>query len=164
VELLARFDTVSYGEVWDRTGALAAALSADSVHPVRPGDRVCVLGFTGVDYTIIDIALIRMAVVAVPLQTSAAVGQLSPIIAETEPRVIAAGVDYLADAVDLVLGGPAPERLVVFDYHPEVDDQREAVEAARSRFLKWVLYRPHARIVWTSVAKAAKTSHVGYKF
>src|SRR5208283_3062391 len=29
--------------------------------------------------------------------------------------------------------GPAPAKLVVFDYHPEVDDQREAVEAARAR-------------------------------
>src|ERR1700757_4222537 len=70
VQLLPQFDTVTYGEVWERAGALAAALAND---PVRPGDRVCVLGFTGVDYTVIDIALIRMGAVAVPLQTSAAV-------------------------------------------------------------------------------------------
>ncbi len=128
-ELLARFDTVTYAQVWGRAGALASALA----ETVRPGDRVCVLGFTGVDFTVIDIALIRMAAVAVPLQTSAVPERLAPIIAETEPRVIAAGVEYLADAVDLALSDPAPQRVVVFDYHPEVDDQREAVEAARAR-------------------------------
>ncbi len=133
LELLPRFETITYGESWDRVGALAAALASD---PVRPGDRVCVLGFTSVDYTILDLALILVGAVAVPLQTSAPVSQLRPIVAETEPSVIASSVDYLADAVELVLAGHAPARLVVFDYHPEVDDQREAVDAARARLAK----------------------------
>ena len=59
--------------------------------------------------------------------------QLRPIVAETEPRVIASSVDSLADAVELALTGHTPARLVVFDYHPEVDDQREAFDAARAR-------------------------------
>ena len=133
LELLPRFETITYGESWDRVGALAAALASD---PVRPGDRVCVLGFTSVDYTILDLALILVGAVAVPLQTSAPVSQLRPIVAETEPSVIASSVDYLADAVELVLAGHAPARLVVFDYHPEVDDQREAFDAARARLAK----------------------------
>jgi fatty acid CoA ligase FadD9 len=56
---------------------------------------VCVLGFTSVDYTIIDVALIRLGAVAVPLQTSAALTQLAPIVAETEPGIIAASIDHL---------------------------------------------------------------------
>ena len=70
---------------------------------------------------------------SVPLQTSAPVAQLRPIVAETEPSVIAASVDYLDDAVELVSHRPPPARLIVFDYHPEVDDHREALDAARSR-------------------------------
>ena len=73
-----------------------------------------------------------MGAVAVPLQTSAAVTQLPPIVAETEPRMIASSIDHLADAVELILDGPRAHRLVVFDYRPEVDDQREAVEAAEA--------------------------------
>jgi fatty acid CoA ligase FadD9 len=129
-QLLARFDTITYRQTWDRARTIAAALANDEV---RPGDVVSTLGFTSVDYATIDLALVHIGAVAVPLQTSAAVSQLSPILAETEPRVIAASVDYLADAVELVLTGPAPQRLIVFDYRPEVDDQREAVEAARTR-------------------------------
>ena len=130
VELLPRFETITYRELWDRVGSVATDLAGD---PVRPGDRVCVLGFTSVDYTTVDMALVQIGAVSVPLQTSAPVAQLRPIVAETEPSVIAASVDYLDDAVELVLTAHTPARLIVFDYHPEVDDQREALEAAKAR-------------------------------
>jgi fatty acid CoA ligase FadD9 len=132
-ELLPRFETITYRELWQRAGAIASAWTNK---PIRPGDRVCVLGFTSVDYTILDVALIRLGAVAVPLQTSAALTQLVPIVAETEPSIIAASIDHLSDAVELVLTGHTPTRLVVFDHRPEVDDQREAVEAARDRLAK----------------------------
>ena len=132
-ELLPRFETITYRELWHRAGAIASAWTNK---PIRPGDRVCVLGFTSVDYTIIDVALIRLGAVAVPLQTSAALTQLAPIVAETEPGIIAASIDHLSDAVELVLTGHTPTRLVVFDDRAEVDDQREAVEAARDRLAK----------------------------
>jgi fatty acid CoA ligase FadD9 len=133
LEVLPRFETVSYRELWDRVGWVASALAGDPAHPVRPGDRVCVLGFTSVDYTTLDMALMRLAAVSVPLQTSAPVTQLRPIVAETEPSVIAASVDSLGDAVELALTGHAPARLVVFDYHPRVDEQHELFDAATER-------------------------------
>ncbi|WP_062540704.1 carboxylic acid reductase, partial [Mycobacterium celatum] len=114
----------------ERVDALASAWAHGVV---SPGDRVAVLGFTSVDYTTIDVALTQLGAVSVPLQTSAAITQLQPIVAETEPTVLAASVDYLSDAVDLIESGHQPARLVVFDYHPEVDDHREALEAARAR-------------------------------
>ena len=132
-ELLPRFETITYRELWERAGAIASAWANK---PVQPGDRVCVLGFTSVDYTIIDVALICLGAIAVPLQTSAALTQLAPIVAETEPSVIAASIDHLSDAVELVLTGHTPTRLVVFDDRPEVDNQREAVEDARDRLAK----------------------------
>ncbi len=132
-ELLPRFETITYREMWQRAGAVASAWTNK---PIRAGDRVCVLGFTSVDYTVIDVALIRLGAVAVPLQTSAALSQLAPIVAETVPGIIAASIDHLSDAVELVLTGHTPTRLVVFDHRPEVDDQREAVAAARDRLAK----------------------------
>lgn len=128
--LLPRFETITYAELGERVRAAAAALSAGAV---RPGDRVALLGFTSVDYTVLDVALGQIGAVSVPLQTSAATSALAPIVAETEPRVIAAGVDSLPDAVELVLTGPPPTRLVVFDYHEQVDDHREALADARAR-------------------------------
>ena len=127
-KLLPRFETITYRELWDRVGALASAMSN-----VRPGDRVCILGFTSVDYTVIDMATIPLNAVSVPLQTSAPTTQLLPIVTETQPIVIASSIDYVDDAVELVLTGHAPSTLIVFDYHPEIDEHREAYDAARTR-------------------------------
>jgi fatty acid CoA ligase FadD9 len=110
-QLLPRFETVTYGQVWKRIGAFAAALANDRV---KPGDRVATLGFTSVDYAVIDTALTQIGAVSVPLQTSAPVAQLLPIVTETEPTVIASSIDYLGDAVELALTGHTPARLVVF--------------------------------------------------
>ncbi|ORA08492.1 carboxylic acid reductase [Mycobacterium asiaticum] len=131
LELLPRFETVSYRELSSRIDDFAAALAADDA--VRAGDRVCIVGFTSVDYTVIDIALAKLGAVSVPLQTGAALTQLRPIVAETEPTLIAASVGNLAEAVELALTAHAPARVMVFDHHPEVSDERDAVEAARGR-------------------------------
>ena len=129
-ELLPGFDTITYRELSDRVVAVAAGLTQN---PVRPDDRVAVLGVTSIDYTTLDMALLRLGAVAVPLQTSAPLAALRPIAAETEPVVIASSVEFLDDAVELVLTGHLPQRLVVFDYHGEVDDHRDAVAAATTR-------------------------------
>ena len=123
-ELLPRFDTITYRELSDRVIAVAAGLNQN---PVRPADRVAVLGVTSIDYAIVDMALLRLGAIAVPLQTSAPLAALRPIAAETEPVVIASSVGFLDDAVELVLTGHLPQRLVVFDYRGEVDDHRDAV-------------------------------------
>src|SRR5690349_4109589 len=129
-ELQPRFDTLTYRETWARVRALAEAL-ADN--PVRPGDRVATLGFSSADYAVVDLALSLTGAIAVPLQTSAAVQQLHPILVETEPVAILSSVDHLNDAVELALTAYTPKRLVVFDYHPQIDDHRESLEGAAAR-------------------------------
>ncbi|MGB9303620.1 MAG: carboxylic acid reductase [Mycobacterium sp.] len=131
LEVLPRFETITYRQLGERAGAVARALTDG---PVRAGDRVAVLGFNSVDFTTLDVALALLGAVSVPLQTSAAITGLVPIVLETEPTAIAASVNQLPDAVELILSsGHAPAQLVVFDHHPDVDDEREAVEAARER-------------------------------
>ena len=126
--LLPWFDTITYAELSHRMRALAAELTE-----VTAGDRVALLGFTSVDYTTIDMTLSWIGAVSVPLQTSAALSTLAPILAETEPTVIAAAVDHLDDALELALGAPQVTRLVVFDIHPELAEHREAITAAARR-------------------------------
>ncbi|WNG89795.1 carboxylic acid reductase [Mycobacterium sp. ITM-2016-00317] len=127
-ELLPHFETITYGELAQRIRGVTAALTE-----VQPGDRVALLGFTSVDYTTVDMALSMLGAVLVPLQTSAPVSTLRPIIAETEPVLIASSVDTLDDAVTLALEAPHAARLVVFDHHPEIDDHRDALTSATDR-------------------------------
>jgi len=129
-ELAPRFETLTYAQTWARVKALADALAGN---PVEPGDRVATLGFTRADYAVVDMALSLVGAVAVPLQTSAPLTQLHPILVEAEPVAILSSVDHLSDAVELSLTAYAPQRLVVFDYHPEVDDHRDAFESAVNR-------------------------------
>lgn len=130
LNVLPRFETVTYGHLWNRVTAVAAAF-ADGV--VRAGDRVATLGYCSIDYTTVDMAVPLLGAVSVPLHSGAPVGQLQPMVDETEPSVIACSAEYLQDGVALALGGPAPALVVVFDYHPEVDEHREAFAAARRR-------------------------------
>src|SRR6201996_116720 len=133
-KLMPWFSQVTYGELAHCVDELSRAL-ADGL--VSAGDRVTVLGFTSVDYATIDIALGAVNAVSVPLQTSAAIAQLKPIVLETEPTLFAASVDYLSDAVDVILAaaeaGHTPGRLVVFDYRSELDENREALQNAHER-------------------------------
>ena len=117
-KLLPHFDTITYRELWDRVNALTSATAG-----VRPGDRVAILGFASVDYTVIDVATIPLGAVSVPLQTSAPITALRPIVAETEPAVLASSIDYVDDAVELVLTGHMPNsadrlRLPPGDHRP----------------------------------------------
>jgi len=132
-ELLPRFETITYRELWERVSTVATCLAGDLEAPVRPGDRVCILGFASVDYTTIDMSLVQIGAVATSLATSAPITQLLPIVAETEPVLIAASVDYIDDAVELALSGSVPAGIVVFDYRAQVDGQREILEAAAAR-------------------------------
>ncbi|KUI39034.1 carboxylic acid reductase [Mycobacterium sp. GA-2829] len=129
-DLQPRFDTLTYAETWTRVRSLAHALID---HPVRPGDRVATLGFTSADYAVIDMAVALAGAVAVPLQTSAPLTQLHPIVVESAPVVILSSIDDLADATELALKAHAPERVIVFDYHPQIDDHRDAFTAAAER-------------------------------
>ncbi|MGQ4618568.1 carboxylic acid reductase [Nocardia sp. R7R-8] len=131
--LLPRFDTITYGDLWDRVRAVAAAWHGDADTPLRAGDFVGILGFTSSDYTTLDLACVHLGLVTVPMQSSAPLAQLTAIVAETEPRVLAATPELLDAAVTCALSDRGPQRLIVFDYHPNDDDQRAAFDAARAR-------------------------------
>ncbi len=131
--LLPRFDTITYHDLWANVRAIAAAWADDAENPVVPGDFVATIGFASPQYFTLDLVSGYMGLVAVPLQHSAAASRLQPIIAEVEPRVLAAGAAYLDVAVEAALGITSLRRLVVFDYQAEVDDQREILERAQAK-------------------------------
>ncbi|MFI5771184.1 carboxylic acid reductase [Streptomyces sp. NPDC051658] len=131
--LLPRFDTLSYRELWARVRALAGRWYHDPEYPLSAGERLCTLGFAGIDYATLDLACLHTGVVAVPLQYSAPPAQLGLIIAEAEPRVLAASAEHLDTAVAAVLGAPSIRRLIVFGHHPEDAHRNDVLASARRR-------------------------------
>ncbi|WP_225323412.1 carboxylic acid reductase [Mycobacterium marseillense] len=131
--LLPRFDTMTYRELWSNVRAIAGAWRHDAENPVSPGDFVATVGFASPEYLTLDLVCGYLGLVAVPLQHNSTAARLRPIVDEVEPSILAAGVGYLDLAVDAASGSPSLRRLVVFDYQPEVDEQREAVQRAQAK-------------------------------
>lgn len=125
--LRPEFDTVTYGELWRRASAVSAELSRTHRFDGGDDDFIALLGFTSIDYTVMELACVQLGCVSVPLQSGAPVGQQVAILSETEPTVIAAGIEYLTEAVDAVLAGPQPDRIVVIDFDPAIDDHIDAL-------------------------------------
>ncbi|WP_228180153.1 carboxylic acid reductase [Streptomyces anulatus] len=131
--LLPHFDTISYRELWSRVRALAGRWHHDPEYPLGPGDRICTLGFTSTDYATLDLACIHLGAVPVPLQSNATLPRLAPIVEESGPTVLAASVDRLDTAVDVVLASSTIRRLLVFDDGPGATCPGGALAAARQR-------------------------------
>lgn len=129
--LLPRYDMTTYGQLWSRTLAVASEWHHHPRRPLVAGDRVALLGFTSRDYATLDLVCGYLGVVNVPLQISAPTENLTSIMAETEPILVAASIERLATATELSLRTPSVRRLVVFDYHPRAEDQAERFAAAR---------------------------------
>ncbi len=133
LQLRPAFDAITYRDLWGRCRAIASEWSHDDRYPLKAGDFVCMVGFASADYAALSLASVLLGAVNVPLQTSAPAAQHADIIAETEPRILASGINYLDAAVDAVLCGAVPQRLVVFDYDARDDEQRDKFESALER-------------------------------
>ncbi|MFH9424045.1 carboxylic acid reductase [Streptomyces sp. NPDC017529] len=133
LRLLERFDTITYGELWERVGAVAAEWRHHPGHAVGAGDFVAVLGPTGAEYTVVDLACVRSGAVSVPLQAGASAEHLAPIVAQTGPRLLAVDVAHLDVALQVAADAPSLGRIVVLGHHPGVTAHQEMLDAARGR-------------------------------
>lgn len=131
--LLPRFETISYRELWARAGAIAADWRHHRSHPLHPGDFVATIGFASPDYLTIDLACAYLGLVSVPLQHNASPSQLTSIIAEVQPRVVAVGTAYLELALESARDSASVRHVLVFDHQPELDAHRDALALARER-------------------------------
>ncbi len=131
--LLPRFETITYRDLWANVQAIAAAWRGDPANPAAPGDFVATIGFASVDYLTVDLVSGYLGLVAVPLQHNTTASRLQPILAEVQPQILAAGADYLDLAVDAAVASTSLRRLVVFDYQPEIDDQRASLARAKEK-------------------------------
>ncbi|WP_065962576.1 carboxylic acid reductase [Curtobacterium sp. UCD-KPL2560] len=101
----------SYRELWERAGAVAAALG----ETVTPGDRIAVLGAPTADLLTLDLAAWILGAVSVPLQASAPVGALRAIVDETEPVWLGVTAEHAATARAVTEGTDADVRTVLLD-------------------------------------------------
>jgi len=130
---LPTFSTISYGQLNDRVGAIAAALRHDEARPVGDGDFVATLAFSSPDCLAAEFAAFYLRAVSVPLQTNMAVDKLAAIVSETGPAVLFASCAYLDVAVSVAEAVGSLPRIVVIDHEGGDDEDSARFAAARDR-------------------------------
>ncbi len=129
----AAFDTIAYQELHDRLQALAMAWRSHPYCTVRPEEFVCILGFAGVEYTIIDLACAYAKAVAVPLGSGTPETELGEILARVNPVVLATTIQNLPLAVEHALRQSSIKSLLLFDYDARVGEEIALFEQSETR-------------------------------
>src|ERR1700743_1325715 len=130
VRLLPSFNTVSYQSMWASAGAIASVWAQPCCHRISLGDKVAAVGFASAEYLIVDLACAYLGLVSAPIAHSAPVSQMRPLLAELEPQGLAGSAQCRDVAVEAALKLSSLRRVLVFDYEPEADDQRDMFAAA----------------------------------
>ncbi|MEU1329605.1 carboxylic acid reductase [Streptomyces sp. NPDC005865] len=133
LRLLKRFDTLTYGELWEQVGAVAAEWRYHPQHVPQQSEFVAVLGRPSAEYTVVDLACVRSGAVSVPLPTGASAQHLAPIIEQTAPRLLVVDVELLDVAIEAAADAPSLDRIIVLGHRPEVTAHQEQLESARGR-------------------------------
>ncbi|MET0660538.1 MAG: AMP-binding protein, partial [Steroidobacteraceae bacterium] len=130
---LPAFDAITYRQLRERVEALASAWRHDEHHRVGVDDFVCILGFTGIDFTVVDMATAYAQAVTVPLQTTLGATHLETILRDTAPATLVATISDLAVATELAIKNGAIRSVVAIDYDPRIETERAIFEAAREQ-------------------------------
>lgn len=154
VEFLKEFETQTYAQVWEQAQAVAAAFLDEKNNGSPRRKAFASLGFTSAQNSILDIAGTLAELILVPLQTSASVNQITPILEETEPTILAASVEHLRTAVELLKKTETVKLFVIFDYYDQDDHHTDQVSEAKKQLSE---ARPELRIVtFEEIVKAGK--------
>ncbi|WP_340313476.1 carboxylic acid reductase [Rhizorhabdus argentea] len=127
------FATITYKELESRLEAIASFWHHHPEHRVAPGERVVFIAFTGAQMATVDLALNYALGVSVPLQANLQAVDMREILSDTAPVTIAATIDNLELATGYALEQASVRSMILLDYDERVDDEREALTAARAR-------------------------------
>jgi len=123
---------VSWKELRERVRDLSSALVDAGV---GEGDRVAILGPNRPDWTVADLAILRVRGVSVPVHATSSVAQVAFILKDSGARLVfAASGEACGKVLAALPECPGVERVVVFGAEGDAADRRvEGFEAALAR-------------------------------
>lgn len=132
---LPAFSSISYGELQRRVEALASAWKCHPLHAVASGDFVCIVGFTGIDFTVVELACAYVEAVAVPLQSTMGAASLAKIFRDTCPAALVATTADLLEAVALAIADDRVRSIVVIDFEGRDENDGTLLAEAREKIV-----------------------------
>ncbi|MEP4484266.1 MAG: thioester reductase domain-containing protein [Halioglobus sp.] len=127
---LPSFSSITYLQFRQRIQAIASAWQSSNELAVKPGDFVCIIGFTSIDYAAIDLACLYAQAVSTPLQSTTSGTDFDDIFANVQPAAVAATVDDIVTAAQHVASNGGVRSLIVFDYDKRDENDRQLYQQA----------------------------------
>ncbi|MDR2838701.1 MAG: long-chain-fatty-acid--CoA ligase [Azonexus sp.] len=115
--------SVTFGELRDRVGRLAAAMRQ---HGIAQGDRIAILLGTRIEYVEIYLAAAVMGAIAMPLNTRLAPQEHVLLMRNGEPKMLIADAEWLPVAKQMKSEVPSLETLVAIDQTDQADQADQA--------------------------------------
>ncbi|HGJ5863023.1 thioester reductase domain-containing protein [Arsenophonus nasoniae] len=135
-QLTAKYQTITYQQLWSRAESIANEWYQHDQYPLKASDKVAILSFIHSDYIAINLACVQINAIIVPLQTNLSIKELTLILQEIEPRIIAASIEYLPIAVELAKNNNSIKRIIVFDYDPSHDNAEKLEQLQNQLIIK----------------------------
>lgn len=124
------FSSISYAQLHCQVEDLRAIMGSPEGFGLQPGDAVAILGFAGPEYAALFLANMASGLVQVPLPTAGSFEQVCAITAETRPRVVAASIEHLQTATEVIRATEAATVLLVLDLDEALAGHRAAMDLA----------------------------------
>jgi fatty acid CoA ligase FadD9 len=120
---LAEFQTLTYGELWDRVNALAAGWHHENLVSAKEG--VGILGFASPDFVVVEWACLVTGAMSAPLQAHMPAADLIHCINEAELTCLACSVDILENMSGVLTACPRVTCIIIMDLQDaEVEHNR----------------------------------------
>lgn len=125
------FKTVSYTQLQKSIHAVAQVWKSHPAYYVKPDERVCIFGFTSVEYTVLDFATAYVHAITVPMQTGISNIDFNEVFDSIQPVTVAVTISDLVSIAQQVASKVFVRSLVVFEYDERDDNDRKAFLAAK---------------------------------
>jgi fatty acid CoA ligase FadD9 len=126
--VLPAFETIRYGELWQRVERLASGLARIGV---GVGDLVVLIGFSTLDHLVAELACHYLAAVSVPLARNVPARELEQIVAECQSTTLFCAIDQLARVAQSWRACPSIDRLIAMDLVQLGDEEGAEVDEAQ---------------------------------
>lgn len=141
-----KFKAVSYAQLQKSIHAVAQVWKSHPTYFVKPDERVCIFGFTSVEFTVLDFATAYVHAITVPMQTGTSNIDFDEVFDSIQPVTVAVTVSDLVSITQRVTGKAFVRSLIVFEYDERDDNDRKALLAAKD-----ILEQDGASIALTSL-------------
>lgn len=128
---LPDYTAISYKELSNRIKAVANTWRYHPDFSVQPEEFIAIIGFTSIEFTVLDYACAFAHTVTIPMQSSTSGADLSEIFDNTEPAALAASIHDLVMAAEHAAKQPSIRSLIAFDYDEKDDTERAQFEIAK---------------------------------